>query len=310
MILCFTPNPALDESYVVPELTLDSSHRVTEPTVQAGGKGLNVARVLHSQRIPVLAVSAVGGASGDEFLADLEQSGIPSLSIQVTAQTRRSMAFYDPQANTTTVFNQQGFALDHRQWNKVSEQFTASLARAKAVVIAGSWPPASAPDRLVELILGAKNSGCWVLVDVSGPMLLDAARQGAVLKPNEHELREATGCKSITAGARHLLQLGASEVFVSAGERGMYHYDAQQASIAHAVLPEVLSGNPTGAGDSAVAALACSYVEQREREFTLRRAVAWSASTVLMPTAGALAPNHPKLFDEVLYQLLDEDAEI
>ncbi|XQN49525.1 1-phosphofructokinase, partial [Glutamicibacter creatinolyticus] len=39
----------------------------------------------------------------------------------------------------------------------------------------------------------------------SGEALLQAARAGAVLKPNEHELREATGCSSLFQGARQLL---------------------------------------------------------------------------------------------------------
>ncbi|MGO2051530.1 ribokinase [Arthrobacter sp. MYb229] len=310
MILSFTPNPAIDESYTVENLTLDSSHRVPLPTSQAGGKGINVARVLHSQHHPVLALSPTGGNSGIEFTENVLGSGLPFRSIPVTASTRRSMAFHDPQANTTTLFNQAGQALDDRQWKNILAAYAEALGAATAVNISGSWPPGTEPGLIGEFINLATARGCPVLVDATGPWLLQAARHHAVLKPNEYELREATGCQDLALGARKLIDLGATEVFLSAGARGIFRFSSATPAIGHAVLPRSLSGNPTGAGDSAVAAIMTGYLREQEPEFTLRLAVAWSASTVLMPTAGALAPAHQELFDEVEYQILPANAEI
>ena len=46
MILCITPNPAIDRTLLVPNLVLGDVHRAQEVIVAAGGKGLNVARTI------------------------------------------------------------------------------------------------------------------------------------------------------------------------------------------------------------------------------------------------------------------------
>lgn len=52
--------------------------------------------------------------------------------------------------------------------------------------------------------------------------------------------------------------------------------------------PEVLSGNPTGAGDAAAAALAVALRDGSPWDEALRDAVALSAAAVLTPVAGAV----------------------
>ena len=48
MILTLTPNPAVDITWHVDQLTPGTTHRVPPAVARAGGKGLNVARVLHA----------------------------------------------------------------------------------------------------------------------------------------------------------------------------------------------------------------------------------------------------------------------
>jgi len=67
-------------------------------------------------------------------------------------------------------------------------------------------------------------------------------------------------------------------------------------SILHARLDTPLAGNPTGAGDAAVAA--CAVLMDagiRDPEQILRRATAWSAAAVLMPLAGEIHASWPDL---------------
>src|SRR5690606_15128491 len=67
-------------------------------------------------------------------------------------------------------------------------------------------------------------------------------------------------------------------------------------SILRTRLDAPLAGNPTGAGDAAVAACAVLMdVGIRDPEQILRRATAWSAAAVLMPLAGEIHPSWPDL---------------
>ncbi|MDQ1513297.1 MAG: hypothetical protein QOC59_1139, partial [Microbacteriaceae bacterium] len=59
----------------------------------------------------------------------------------------------------------------------------------------------------------------------------------------------------------------------------------------------------TGAGDAAVAAIAACFASgDTDPDHVLRRAVAWSASAVLMPQAGDLHPSRSDLEDGVVVE--------
>jgi len=163
------------------------------------------------------------------------------------------------------------------------------------LVLSGSLPPDAPEDLLPSLIRIGRDAGAIVIADTSGPALLAAADAGAtVLKPNVAELAEATGIADPIAGACELLHRGASLILLSRGADGMLAITADE--VVRARLPEPLAGNPTGAGDAAVAACAV-LMAQGEKDPTalLRRATAWSAAAVLMPLAGEIHPSWPDL---------------
>ncbi|WP_336644797.1 1-phosphofructokinase family hexose kinase [Microbacterium sp. USHLN186] len=191
-------------------------------------------------------------------------------------------------------------------------------SRAGVLVISGSLPPHTPAYVLPSLIALGRAAGVEVIVDTSGPALLAAADAGAaVLKPNEHELRDATGLDDPIDGARELIRRGARLVLLSLGVDGMLAVSpadpapadpvsVDQASgasaaapaveVLHARLDESLRGNPTGAGDAGVAACAVLLdAGIRDPEQILRRATAWSAAAVLMPLAGEIHPSWPDL---------------
>ncbi|WP_460370917.1 PfkB family carbohydrate kinase, partial [Actinocorallia lasiicapitis] len=64
MILTVTLNPALDVTYAVPFWAAHTTNRVVEVRERAGGKGVNVARVLRALGQDVLALGLCGGPAG------------------------------------------------------------------------------------------------------------------------------------------------------------------------------------------------------------------------------------------------------
>lgn len=310
-IVTVTPNPALDTTYHVPGIVPGGSHRVDEPLVRAGGKGINVARVAHGQGAPVLAIAPAGGPSGALFRADLAASGVPHRIVAVDADMRRSLAFVDTAAGDTTIFNETGHALQPSDWQALAATVVDALSggghggapdrnrlTAGVLVGSGSLPPGAPRDFFPALVSLAHAAGIPAIIDTSGTGIIAAAEAGAdLLKPNHHELAEATGIGDPDAAARSLIARGAGMVLVSAGADGMtaFHRSAPRGYWA-AGLAEALTGNPTGAGDAAVAAAAVALAEGVGAvEEILRRAVAWSAAAVLMPAAGDISPRHHEL---------------
>ncbi|MFD5214047.1 1-phosphofructokinase family hexose kinase [Microbacterium sp. NPDC058345] len=338
MIVTVTPNPALDLTWHVEEIVPGGVHRADAGTARAGGKGLNVARVAHDQGAQAVAIATVGGATGEEFAAELRASGVPHVLVPVAAPTRRSIALVDESLGDTTIVNERGVAPTAAEWRALRDAVARALGSSAAsaapadsgsdapdsddvLVISGSLPPGTPDDILPALISLGRRAGAAVIVDTSGPSLLAAADAGAsVLKPNAAELAEATGLDDPLAGARELLRRGAELVLLSRGADGMLAItgatdpaappatsDSEPAlSVLTARLPAPLAGNPTGAGDAAVAA--CAVLRDagiRDTETVLRRATAWSAAAVLMPLAGDIHPTWIELEDSVTVQKED-----
>ncbi|MFV0425893.1 MAG: 1-phosphofructokinase family hexose kinase [Beutenbergiaceae bacterium] len=302
MIITLTPNPALDLTYHLDSLKPGASHRAPAAQVRAGGKGLNVARVLHSQSYPVHAVIPVGGDPGQRLLEDLQRSGIPFSCITTTGLTRSTTALVTP--SETTNINEQGTALPTQTWQELT-RLTLEVVAAHSgdgpvvLVCSGSWPPGSSPQVLTELIVSARAAGARTIIDASGPQLIAAAQAGAdILKPNQQELRAATGDDDPVRAARDLAARGdASTVYVSLGADGLMRVPAQ-GPVLHARLSHALCGNTTGAGDAAVAALASMLAQPcLDPAQTLRTATAWSAAAVLHPLAGEIQEPQALLAD-------------
>lgn len=295
MILTVTANPAIDLTYQVAGLVRGGSHRVGTPLLRAGGKGINVARVLHSQSVPVRALATAGGDTGAELTAGL--AGIGHRVVPVAAATRRTIALVDQADGETSIFNELGAPLQPADWQALAAAVADELPGAHLLVGSGSLPEGAPADFYPGLVALAHHAGMPALIDASGGGLLSAASAGAdLLKPNREELREATGERDLSAGARVLLRLGARRVLVSNGAEGMLGFESGRAGHLSAKLPEPLAGNPTGAGDAAVAGAAALLASgETDLYKILRRAAAWGSAAVLMPAAGEISPDWRQL---------------
>lgn len=306
MILTVTPNPALDLTYRVAALTPGETHRVPSAGERAGGKGLNVARVAHQTGADAIALSTVGGMTGQSVEAELVSSGLPHRLVRIAAPTRRSIAIVDETSGQATVLNERGSSNSAEEWADLLAVAAELAATSDCLVGSGSLPPGAPAGFYGSLVALAREHGIPSIIDATGEELLVAARAGAtVLKPNQSELAASTGVSDPVGGARLLLEAGAGLVVVSLGADGMLVVSAHRDTVLHAKLDRPLSGNATGAGDAAVAAIAvalatgASITDSSALGAMLLRATAWSAAAVLAPLAGELAPGYAALESRV-----------
>lgn len=273
MILAVTLNPALDITYRVDALRAHTSHRVTEVAERPGGKGLNVARVLAQLGEPVTATGLLGGATGARIAALLD--GVEHAFLHVAGETRRTVAIVDSQ--DATGFWEPGPEVTAAEWEQFVAHFRGLLAGVTVVTLSGSLPRGVPVDAYAQLIAIAREAGVRTVLDAEGqPLTLGIAAGPDVVKPNRDELGDNT--------PRELLARGAKAVVASRGEDGM------EAVTPHgtwrALPPERVFGNPTGAGDSCVAALARGLAAGAEWGAMVGDAVAVSAAAVASPVAG------------------------
>nr|BFE86289.1 hypothetical protein GCM10020093_088900 [Planobispora longispora] len=94
-ILTVTLNLALDVTYVADAVDWDGVNRVRTVHRRAGGKGVNVARVLAALGWDVLVTGLAGGVVGDAVRADLAAAALPAALTPITGESRTTLAITD-----------------------------------------------------------------------------------------------------------------------------------------------------------------------------------------------------------------------
>ncbi|WP_433614631.1 PfkB family carbohydrate kinase [Dactylosporangium sp. CA-139114] len=187
MILTVTLNAALDLTYAVDELRPYTTHRVRTVHERAGGKGLNVASVLHAQGEPVLATGLLGGATGTRIRELLAADGVPHAFAQISGETRRTVTIAD--GVDATGLWEPGPSVEMAEWLEFLQLYRTLLADTAVVALSGSLPRGLPADAYAVLIELAHSCNVRTVLDTSGePLRLGLAAGPDVVKPNADEL--------------------------------------------------------------------------------------------------------------------------
>jgi tagatose 6-phosphate kinase len=286
--LTVTLNLAQDLTYELDELVVDSVNPVRRVAQRAGGKGMNVARVLALLGAPVLATGFAGGRVGEAVRTDLEEAGLDHRFQPITAETRRTAAVVD--RKTVTLLNEPGPTISPTEWQAFRVLFASILPEMDAVVISGSLPRGAPSDAYARLVTLSKAAGLYTAVDASGPALAAALRaRPDLVKVNLEEAHTVTQRQDDPADtAVRLRGLGADTAVVSLGAGGIVGADAS--GVWHAEGPRDGMGNPTGAGDTTMAALVFERCRGPALPEALATACALASTTVAAPLAGQADP--------------------
>lgn len=289
-VLCVTLNAALDVTYEAAGVAPGEVNRVRHTHTHAGGKGVNVARLLGGWGREASVLGFAGGAVGAQIAASLDDAGIPHHLVPCAGHSRRTITVVGTRDGTSTGLYEAGPDISPAEWNAFRATFEDLVPSFGLVVLSGSLPPGVPDDAYRQLTSGARTRGLPAVVDGHGKPLLHALDAGpSVVTPNEAELAEATGLArplpldAAVAAARRLTAGGADRAVVTLGARGLVGVLGGHAW--HAVTPTV-HGNPAGAGDAVTAVVADSELSGRPWPETLRRAAATAAAAVSAPVAG------------------------
>ncbi|MQY04104.1 PfkB family carbohydrate kinase [Actinomadura macrotermitis] len=134
MILTVTLNAALDVTYELDAVAWGGSNRVRAVRRRAGGKGVNVARVLTALGADVLATGLLGGDTGDLIGADLDRAGIGHAFAPVAGSSRRTLTAVATASGEATVFNEPGPEITPAEWNSFLDRYRSMSSQARQAV--------------------------------------------------------------------------------------------------------------------------------------------------------------------------------
>ncbi len=301
MILCVTPNPAIDRTLVVPGFAVGEVFRSTQTMLIAAGKGVSVARAAHTLGANPTCAGFLGGPTGQMHQELLSQEGIRTAWTWIEAETRVCVIIADPDSGKATVVNDPGPRVTAEDWRRLSVDVLREAAQSAYVCFSGSLPPGSPVEAYSGLIRDLCAAGRPVWVDSSGESLraaLSASPTG--IKVNGAEIGAVLGMEvrdfdSAFRAASRLRQMGIENVAITLGESGAILVSGSDEWCARPPRVQVISA--VGSGDSFFAGLISALAANAQPDEALRRAVAAGAANALTPGAGRFTLDE---FQEIL----------
>ncbi|GEQ34318.1 tagatose-6-phosphate kinase [Marinilactibacillus psychrotolerans] len=277
MIVTITMNPSIDVSYQLDTLKIDTINRVAKTSKTAGGKGLNVTRVLKQIGADVTASGLMGGFLGEQIKKELDTLNVKHDFSPINDEIRNCIAILHEGKQTEIL--ESGPVISLQEGNQFLKHFEQLIQQASIVSFSGSLPLGLPKNFYAEMIKICNSKNKDVLLDCSGEGLkriLNGSEKPLLIKPNIEELSSVLGRKimndlaAIKAALMSPLFSDIEWIVVSMGSQGAV---AKHKDIFYkVVIPKVEVKNPVGSGDATVAGLAFGLSEGKSDEEILKMA--------------------------------------
>lgn len=275
MIVTITMNPSVDISYPIENFKEDTVNRVVQVTKTAGGKGLNVTRVLQQMGADVTASGLIGGFLGEQIKSELDEKNISHTFTQIKDETRNCIAILHEGMQTEIL--ESGPVISKEEATQFLDDFSILIEKAEIITFSGSLPSGLPKDFYVEMIEKCHQQQKPVVLDCSGESLkavLNSSLKPLLIKPNTEELADLLGVEvaedieTIKSMLKSSVFAGVEWIAVSMGSKGMIakHHEF----FYHVEIPKIIVVNPVGSGDSTVAGLAYGISQRKHDEEILK----------------------------------------
>lgn len=301
-IVTVTANPSLDRTITLSApLQPGEVQSAASSREDAGGKGINVARVVAAAGVDTLAVLPL--AADDPFGAALRASAVPADTVQVQGHVRANVTITDP-AGVTTKLNLPGAALSPHEVSALIAAVVAASEGADWLVLAGSLPPGAGERLYVDITRAVRER--WgahaprVAIDTSGAALRAVVADATpdLIKPNDEELAELAGvalepgvdlAAAVLPVAGELVPRRVAAALVTLGAAGAVLVTADGAW--QAAPPRIRVVSTVGAGDSSLAGYLLADVAGEDPAGRLLRSIRYGAAAASLPGTQAPTPD-------------------
>lgn len=302
IITTVTLNAAIDKTYYVPALAKGKVTRVAEVVATAGGKGINVARVLKQLgHADVKATGFAGGYNGQYIRDRVKAAGIREEFVETSGESRICLNVIDRVDGSSTELLEPGPEVGAERLEMFKRKLKRLSAESALVIFSGSIPSGLPVGLYADLIGISRAEGAEVFLDTSGEALIQGTKaKPSFIKPNEDEIVALLGNEGedLYEGVLSLQAKGVANVAVTLGADGaVAAVSGQRYRI---TIPGITPVNTVGSGDSFVAGFAYGFVRNWPAEECLRYAAAAGSANALSPTTGDVDPgDHRRLLRQI-----------
>ena len=303
MIVSVTMNPSVDISYPLDTLVIDDVNRCGNVRKTAGGKGLNVTRVIHQMGEEVVSTGLLGGVLGNFIREKLSLEGVSYQFSDIKGETRNCIAVLHDNHQQTEIL-ESGPVISDEELSAFNEMFLTLAQPSDVVTLSGSLPNGVPTDYYRWIIQKVSDYDTKVVLDTSGNSLKEVLLSGVkpfAIKPNLEELHSLVG--QTTADLNTLLNQplfdGVTLIMISLGKDGAFV--KYQQDFYRVEIPKISVKNPVGSGDSTVAGLAIGLANNYSIEDTIKTAMTLGMLNAMEETTGSVDRQH---FDDLFHQIV------
>lgn len=290
MILTVTLNPSIDINYKVSKLEINTVNRCESVSKTAGGKGINVTRVIAQNEIDVCATGFLGGYTGEFIKNQLDKLNINHDFQRIAGETRNCIAIRHEMFQTEVL--EEGPEVSDDEVKQFIAKFDSLLNKCSVVVASGSVPKSVAADTYGILAQKCLERNKKFLLDTSGISLRHALKyKPYLIKPNKsellalidsHELTESTLINAMFEIKKH----GIPCIVVSLGEDGAL---ALMFDTLYKIKPPKIELiNAVGSGDSMMAGFAIAIEQDLNVVDTLKLGCVFGALNAMQDQTGCI----------------------
>lgn len=279
MIYTVTFNPSIDYIMFTNGFEIKGLNRATSTYKFAGGKGINVSRVLKTLGVPSTALGFAGGFPGVFIAQTLEESQIKTDFIKVDEDTRINVKL---KSGDETEINAPGPSITDDQFQALLNQIKQTT-KEDTVIVAGSVPKSIPSDAYAQIAEITQSTGAKLVVDAEKDLVNTVLKyQPLFIKPNKDELEEmfdmtVESDQDVVKYGREILKEGAQSVIISLGGDGAIYIDKTRSIKAQNPKGQVV--NTVGSGDSTVAGMVAGLESGLSLEDAFQQAVASGTAT-------------------------------
>lgn len=291
-IYTLTLNPAYDVHASAESLSLHHENLAVIQSREAGGKGVNITRALHTGNIPNTAVIVLGKENCADFKKAL--SDFDCILLEKEGRIRENLTLHCSDAPETRI-SFTGFSVDDSILDEVLSSLT--VTEDTVITFTGRVPNGIRKESVTAFLKTLRSRGARIVLDSKSFSAEDIFEiQPWLIKPNQEEISQYLGCHIQTLEQAleksHIFAChGVTNTMVSLGEQGAILLSGGKAYIAS--CPSIQAVSTIGAGDSTIAGFLAATYEQKPLAQCLQTAVAYGTAACL--TTGTLPPQKEDL---------------
>lgn len=290
MIYTLTLNTAIDINIRCQGLNPNTVNRTSHTQYSPNGKAINVSIVLNKFGKSTTALGFFGGFSGKYIVDELDKKRIKTIPCWIDEITRINVFINDGKDEYKLV-GKGPFVVDEKKTEMLT--LIASLCCHSYLVISGSLPNNIEPSYYDLILSLCHKKNIHVILDISHPKLSDLLRYKPLLiKPNNDEVKEifgleTTNCDQIVFAIKKIHTLGAQNILLTMGDKGLYFSNGSQLWFCNSVAIDLVSS--ACAGDASLAAFLSVWLpEQNNIELAMKKASATGANVAESDGLGLL----------------------